>query len=313
MHEVAVVCAPTEWPAHWRLPDFQLHQHTALEALSADVQFDCILLVEPKSEELGELLQVLKERDRLGAVATLVAGRADSTGMHALLEKYPCDGFLDLAWPEALASAGIRIALGHVELGRNMVEIQRAVIDQARQQMSSLYELANHDGLTNLYNPRYFAELMERQHERSMRRREAYALVFIDLDDLKLLNTRYGHAGGSKALNELACTIVSSIRATDVAVRLGGDEFAVFLADCDQVQGTDFAKRLCAKLRTQRFEVDGEELSITVSCGVSSYPEDGANYSELLKHADAALHQAKTTGKDRAVGYLSASQQALPQ
>jgi diguanylate cyclase (GGDEF)-like protein len=311
MHQLAVVSAPSEWPAGWRLRDFQVHHHTALKGLAADLRFDCIVLVEPRPEEVASVLRGLKERDRQGAVALLVAGRATSGQMHLLLDQFPCDGFLDLSWPEPLAAAGLRIALSHVELGRNMVEIQRVVIEQTRQQMTSLYDLANHDGLTNLFNLRYFADLMERQHEQSKREGQAYALVFIDLDDLKRLNTQYGHAGGSLALNELARTIASTIRGSDVAVRLGGDEFAVFLADCDQSQATELAWRLCSRVREHQFEVDGQKISLTISCGVSAYPEDGLFYTDLLKYADAALLHAKASGKNRVVSYARSLQPPL--
>ena len=313
MHQLAVVSAPTEWPTSWRLRDFQVHHHTALKSLASDLRFDCIVLVEPRPEELSWVLGGLKERDRLGAVALLVAGRARAAGLDLLLEHSACDGFLDLFWPEALAAAVLRIALGHVESGRNVVEIQRVVIEQTRQQMTALYDLANHDGLTNLFNLRYFADLMERQHERSRRQGQSYALVFIDLDDLKLLNTRYGHAGGSVALNELARTIAATIRGADVAVRLGGDEFAIFLADCDQSQATELAERLCARVREHHFEVDRQPISLTVSCGVSSYPENGLFYTDLLKHADCALMHAKASGKDRVVGYVPSLEAPLTQ
>ena len=313
MHQLAVVSAPTAWPAGWKLRDFQVHQHRALKGLAADVRFDCIVLVEPRPEEVNLVLAGLKERDRFGAVAMLVAGRPQSTGMHVLLERYQCDGFLDTSWPEALASAGLHIALRHVELGRNMVEIQRVVIEQTRRQMTELYDQANHDGLTNLFNHRYFAELMERQHERSKRDGEAYALVFIDLDDLKRLNTTYGHAGGSVALNELARTIATTIRAADVAVRMGGDEFAVFLADCDQSQATEFAWRLCKKLREHHFEYEGSAMAITISVGVAAYPADGTLYSDLLRNADSALLHAKATGKDRVVAFTPSLHSPLTQ
>lgn len=299
MHQVAVVSRSGGWPEHWKLGELQLH-HLTLEEATSDLRVQCITLVEPEPEELRFVLERLEASDRVGAVATVVAGSASSPRVHALMEQCPCDGFLDLSWPEPLAAAALRIAMGHVELGRNVVEIQRAVIDQARQQMASLYDLANHDGLTNLFNQRYFEELMERQHGRSLRRREPYTLVFIDLDDLKLLNTRYGHDGGSRALHELASTIMVSIRSTDVAVRLGGDEFVVLLQNCEQQAGVDFGNRLCARLRELRFEVvPGQLISISVSCGVASFPRDGVAWSELLKSADAALHHSKKQGKNR--------------
>lgn len=298
MHHVAVVSRPGGWPAHWKLADLQLH-HLALAEATSDLRVQCIALVEPEPDELRFVLERLEALDRVGAVATVVAGQASSPRVHALVDRGPCDGFLDLRWPEPLAAACLRLAMSQVEEGRNVVQLQRAVIDQARQQMAQLYDLANHDGLTNLFNQRYFAELMERQHHRSLRRREPYTLVFIDLDDLKLLNTRHGHDGGSRALHELASTIMVSIRSTDVAVRLGGDEFVVLLQNCEQQAGVDFGNRLCARLEELRFEVAGKPLSITVSCGVASFPKDGVEWSELLKQADEALHRSKVLGKNR--------------
>lgn len=313
MHQLVVVSEPNAWPTRWSLQNFQVRHLEALAALSPDTHLDCLALVQPQSQAIDAVLHHLEERGRVGAVATLMVGRADSARDLASVLRHQFDGFLDLAWPAALAEASIRTALRHVELGRNMVDIQRIVIEQARQETASLYELANHDGLTNLFNHRYFAEMMNRQHEVSKRRGEAYALVFIDLDDLKVLNARFGHAGGSRALNELATIIAASTRATDVAVRMGGDEFAVFLAKCDQAHGTEFAARLCERLREHSFELDGQRLSITISCGVASYPEDGLVYSELLDHADRALFRAKALGKDRAVGCLPRDEPRISQ
>lgn len=306
MYQLAVIAQPGVWPTHWTLRDFTLSHLPTLAALPAETRLDSIALVQPRAEEVEGVLLEIDERDRVGAVARLLAARADTEGLPELLRCHRFDGFLDLSWPEGLVEASLRTALGHVELGRTMVDIQRVVIEESRQERASLYDLANHDGLTHLFNNRYFAELMEREHNRSVRRRESYALVFIDLDDLKRLNTRYGHAGGSLALAELARLIAASTRASDVAVRMGGDEFAVFLAGCDQQRGTEFAQRLCAKLRSHSFELDGQRLSITASCGIAAYPEDGDVYSELLKHADRALLRAKNQGKDRAVGSIPA-------
>jgi diguanylate cyclase (GGDEF)-like protein len=299
--QLAVIDQPRVWPAHWALPAFQLVHLPTLSQLPLEARVDTVALVQPRTDEVDRAWDELDRRDRFGSVTRLLVARSDTDGLPELLRRHRFDGFLDLAWPESLAEAGIRMAMGHVELGRTMVDIQRVVIEESRHETASLYELAHHDGLTHLFNHRYFAELMEREHHRSVRRGESYALVFIDLDDLKQLNTRYGHAGGSLALSELARIIAASTRASDVAVRMGGDEFAVFLAGCDQQRGTEFAHRLCAKLREHRIELDGERLCVTVSCGVAAYPEDGDAYAELLKLADRALLRAKSQGKDRAV------------
>lgn len=260
-------------------------------------------MVEPEGRDVDSVLHQLRTSGRVQGTAVILAADCQRPSTRQLVEWHPFDALVDLAWPASIAEAGVMMALRNVELGRNLVEIQRVVIEEAQKETSSLYDLAVHDGLTNLYNNRHFAALMSRQHEKSQRSREMYALVVIDLDDLKHLNTRYGHAGGSKALNELAALIAASTRAADVAVRLGGDEFAVFLADCSKEQGVEFANRLCGRLREHVFDVDGRPVSITISCGVSSFPEDGEAYPHLLKHADHALLRAKALGKNRVVGF----------
>ncbi len=303
MRQLVVISEADAWPRAWRFQGFQMHFAAPSTPLPSFATVDCVAMVEPQARDVDAALHHLRFTGRAQAAAVVLAANCAMPSTRQLVEWHPFDALVDLAWPSLIAEAGVMMAIRNVELGRNLVEIQRVVIEEAQKDTSSLYDLAVHDGLTNLYNNRHFAALMHRQHEKSQRSRETYALVVIDLDDLKHLNTRHGHAGGSKALNELAATIAASTRADDVAVRLGGDEFAVFLADCTKEQGVEFANRLCARLRDHVFDVDGKPLSITISCGVSSFPEDGETYPQLLKHADHALLRAKALGKNRVVGF----------
>jgi len=301
VYQLAVIASPGQWPQHWALHDFELAHLHSLSELPVAARPDTVAFVRPGPDELPAALAQLDERDDTGSVARLLVERADVEGVGELLRRHHFDGFIDLAWPSSVVEAGLRTALTHVELGRTIVDIQRGVMAEQRHETASLYELANHDGLTHLFNQRYFAQLMQREHQRSRHRAEAYTLVFIDLDDLKRLNTHHGYACGSRALAELAFLIAATTRATDMAVRMGGDEFAVFLPGCEKAQGVEFAERLVSRLRAHRFEHDGRWLSITASCGVASYPEDGDAYPTLLAHTDHALRSAKRSGKDRAV------------
>lgn len=300
MYQLAVIAPPGQWPEHWALRDFQLAYVSSMNELPASARPDTVAFVHPGASELPRALEQLDARDGAGTVARLLVERGDVAGVGELLQRHHFDGFIDLAWPAAVVEAGLRTALTHVELGRTIVDIQRVVMAEQRRETESLYELATHDELTHLFNQRYFSQLMQREHHRSQQRFEAYSLVFIDLDDLKRLNTDFGYASGSRALAELAFLIAATTRATDLAVRMGGDEFAVFLPGCEKQQGLEFAERLVSRLRTHRFRHDGRWLRITASCGVASFPEDATAYPELLAHADQALRSAKRAGKNRA-------------
>jgi diguanylate cyclase (GGDEF)-like protein len=236
-------------------------------------------------------------------IGKLLGADANLPGIETLLMDEEFDGYLDLTWPESLARAAITTALRHVELGRNIVEIQRTILTQSRNETAAWRELAGHDELTHLFNRRHFSEAVAREHDRSRRREHPYALVFIDLDNLKQLNTRWGHAGGSKALRELAGLLMASVRTSDMAARMGGDEFVVFLDDCDANGALEFANRLCQTVREHAFDVDGVAVPISVSAGVAAYPRHGQDYAELLQCADVALYEAKALGKGCAVAF----------
>ena len=160
--------------------------------------------------------------------------------------------------------------------------------------------LAATDGLTGLYNVRYFYQALEKELERSRRYGHPCSLIMLDLDDFKKYNDRYGHLAGDDLLRELADLIRSTTRETDTAARYGGEEFVVILPETNGDQAVALAERLRETVREHKFVVrEGQRLGrITVSLGVATYPGGAQDVEGLVEAADMALLQAKER-KDR--------------
>jgi diguanylate cyclase (GGDEF)-like protein/PAS domain S-box-containing protein len=153
---------------------------------------------------------------------------------------------------------------------------------------------ASHDGLTGLANYREFFESLEREVRRAERARQTFALLLLDLDDLKTINDRFGHLAGNRALNRLARVMKENCRATEIAARYGGDEFAILLLDADAARAENVADRIGSCLRLQ---LDPPPLSVSI--GFSVYPADGLSAPELFEAADKRLYQSKKSRTSR--------------
>ena len=152
-------------------------------------------------------------------------------------------------------------------------------------------ELSILDGLTGVYNRRYLDETLRREIERAKRYNQVISLFMLDIDDFKKYNDTYGHQAGDEILKKLANLLVEAVRAADMVFRYGGEEFVVFLPQTLKQGGVETAKRL--------INLERQNLPVTISLGLVSYPEDGQNINDLLLRVDKALYQAKHLGKDR--------------
>lgn len=163
------------------------------------------------------------------------------------------------------------------------------ITDRKRREDHMRYQ-ATHDALTGLANYREFMDTVEREVRRAERSKHLFALLLLDLDELKAINDRYGHLSGNRALKRLSEVIKEHSRATDLAARYGGDEFAVALIDADPGMANQIAQRIAGALREQV-----EEPPLSVSIGIGVYPEDGRTAADLLEAADRHLYKRKKT------------------
>jgi diguanylate cyclase (GGDEF)-like protein len=172
-------------------------------------------------------------------------------------------------------SAGTALVLAAVVLERHHVE------DQLRL-------LAVSDPLTGLANYGHLVDVLEGEVQRSLRTERPFAILFLDMDHLKMINDRYGHLIGSRALWRIAEVLRKACRSIDTAARYGGDEFALVLPESDEA-----AAQLVANRVTELLAADTRKPPVSVSSGIASFPKDGNSAEALLNTADRKLYEAK--------------------
>ena len=169
-------------------------------------------------------------------------------------------------------------------------------------QLTRSRDLAMRDDLTKAYNRRFFETYLDEEIERSRRYGTLFSVIFLDLDDLKMVNSFYGHLSGSRTLQEVAKRILSAVRGIDKVVRFGGDEFCVILPQTDQDQAILVANRIARSIVASPLNIDANvSVSITASFGIATYPLHAMTKEALIRQADAAMYRVKSTTKN-AVG-----------
>ncbi len=159
--------------------------------------------------------------------------------------------------------------------------------------------LAENDNLTGLSNRYYFDKSLRAALSRAERHRTKLALIFIDLDDFKMINDSYGHDVGDEMLKNIARILQSMMRAGDDVCRLGGDEFAILVHQFDDKQHViNLVERILERLRTLQ-RINNHDLSLSASVGIAVFPESATDASDLLKAADLAMYSVKKKGKNK--------------
>lgn len=163
-------------------------------------------------------------------------------------------------------------------------------VELARSRIRTLSET---DELTGLSNLRAFSRMHRREHDRAVRHRRSYAVLVIDLDNLKQINDGFGHEAGNRAIVLVANVIARLVRSTDAAARFGGDEFVVLLSETDAQRAAVVAQRLRSAVARASIEVASRVVKTSVSVGVATFPDDADDPRELIVQADHAMYQRK--------------------
>jgi diguanylate cyclase (GGDEF)-like protein len=177
-----------------------------------------------------------------------------------------------------------------------------AAMQRELKEKESLDYASSHDGLTGLYNRRYFNQQLEHALDTVKRTSSVqHALIFIDLDHFKEINDSEGHAAGDEMLILCARAIVENIRKRDCASRWGGDEFATLLWYCPTTHAQQIAENIRCAILAQNLVLDGQEYRVTASAGLLIIDESHDSFTELLKKVDEASYRAKRAGGNRVV------------
>jgi diguanylate cyclase (GGDEF)-like protein len=193
------------------------------------------------------------------------------------------------------AGAQDYLVKGHID-GANLHRVIRYAIERKRTEQE-LVRLAQFDQLTGLPNRTLLRERVNHALARAMRAGSGVATLILDMDRFKEINDMLGHEVGDKLLIKAAKRIRANVRDQDTVARLGGDEFAVVLEGVSEAKEVlPVIKRIVESLR-EVTTVDGHEVNTSTSIGIAMYPENGSNLSELLRAADLAMYQAKSSGR----------------
>jgi len=168
-----------------------------------------------------------------------------------------------------------------------------------RQMTDELAYQAHHDSLTGLPNRVLFEERLHQAIHAARRAQLQVALLYIDVDEFKLINDTLGHPVGDLLLRQVAWRLAGCIRETDTLARMSGDEFVIVAGGLQDAEGARRIAEAVLELLREPFPLDGHELFVTASVGISVFPRDGQDAGALLRAADAAIYRAKRQGKNR--------------
>lgn len=165
-----------------------------------------------------------------------------------------------------------------------------------------LSELATRDPLTGLFNRREMTRLLDEEIARAKRYGRALSLLWIDFDHFKAINDEHGHAAGDSVLKATSGLLADSVRSVDLIGRFGGEEFVILLPEMDRSEAGETAERLRRLIsETPQPLGNGRTVPLTISIGVSVFPDNGTDSQDLCAAADRAMYQAKSSGRNRVV------------
>ena len=176
-------------------------------------------------------------------------------------------------------------------------EIAEMVETQVQMRTRELFRQANYDDLTHLPNRAYFNTTLEQLVVKAQDSKTEFVLLFLDLDGFKAVNDTLGHQAGDELLRNVSARLMSAVREGDIVSRLGGDEFVVLLADVIDKELIEGVSQRIIKEVSRPYWINSNDVEISTSIGISSYPSDGKTSTELVERADQALYVSKRSGR----------------
>ncbi len=216
--------------------------------------------------------------------------------------------------PELLQGANIELSLlnmSYEQMNRELVQAKiqlEKLASELEDKNSYLEEIANLDGLTEIYNHRYFQDFLDREISRAIRRETELSLVLADIDNFKKFNDFHGHQAGDYVLHEVAALCGGLIREYDLLARYGGEEFVFVFPETGQADALLIAEKIRTALEQHMFSFAGDSYRVTSSFGVASYDATGLmKKAQLIEQADKALYSAKKKGRNRVEAFVEKS------
>jgi diguanylate cyclase (GGDEF)-like protein len=187
---------------------------------------------------------------------------------------------------------------------RNLLESLRRTAERMGKLNNQLAEQAIRDGLTGLYNHRYFQQSLTLEIARCERHRRHFSLVLADVDFFKQYNDRHGHLAGDTVLRVIGEILQGASRSTTIVARYGGEEFALLVPETDNAGAHVYAEKLRERVEAQPFVAGAQPVAgaVTLSLGVATFPDHGSDRDALIAHADQALYRAKRGGRNQVCG-----------
>lgn len=182
--------------------------------------------------------------------------------------------------------------------GRHKFILALQDITRRKETEARILHIASHDPLTDLPNRTLLEDRIKHAIHANHRRRERFAVIYIDLNDFKTINDSLGHTLGDTLLRSVAIRLKGCLREEDTVARQGGDEFIVILSRIEHPDDAATAVQKIINTLTEPYTIEGHELHSGASLGIAIYPEDGHNVTALLKNSDTAMYQAKASGRN---------------
>ncbi len=245
---------------------------------------DCCIVgyQEPRDNVLG-FLKSLRRSKLNSDIPVIVLGNKDDGDVRSVVE---------------IMHQGAQDYLIKEELTENILRRSIADAIYTCEFQKNLRQLAHYDHLTGLLNRSLFIDRLENTVNHCDRYNQNCSLLYIDVDNFKVINDCYGHDAGDALLKTIAKRIQENCRTTDSASRIGGDEFAIIISRVDKDRANHTAEKILEKVSEPVF-IDSQRLHVSLSIGIAHYPDTADNINELMDQADQAMYRAKQTGKAR--------------